>query len=223
MTGSAVVTTRLSSVVMKSATEVIAKVQIVVLRVFIVASFIGSYYSLTWAQKKMRLLLLQARLQEPLGPGRRVVEQIHRCEDVQQHPEGEEVSDALRIGARDALDVVDERTETLAHDLAHLLVVGVGVGLHLRAQARPVLEQPAVGLADRLQRLLAALAGRGLLEDLERLPQAAAHALEVELLLRAEQAEEIRLGDTGLARDLVGRRAVKPVLAELLHRDNENL
>jgi hypothetical protein len=35
MTGSAVVTTRLSSVTMKSATDVIANVQIVVARVFI--------------------------------------------------------------------------------------------------------------------------------------------------------------------------------------------
>ncbi len=40
MTGSAVVTTRLSSVTMKSATEVIANVQIVVLRVLISPSVV---------------------------------------------------------------------------------------------------------------------------------------------------------------------------------------
>src|SRR4249919_287721 len=119
ITGSADVTTRLSRVVMKTATDVMANVQIVVLRVFIVPPQLVVITHLLLREKNA-LPLLHGRVQEPLGPGRRVGEQIHRREDVQQHPEREEVADALRVGARDALDVVDEGTETLPHRLAHV-------------------------------------------------------------------------------------------------------
>ena len=119
--------------------------------------------------------------------------------------------------------MLDERSVALADDRADFGVVAVGVRLHLGAEADAVPEQLDVGLADRVERLLTLLAGGGFLEELQGLAQAAPDDLEVELLLRAEEPEEIRLRDADSAGNRVGRRAVEPVLAELLERRDEDL
>src|SRR4051812_21671958 len=165
----------------------------------------------------------QAGLEEALRPGRVLVQEIHRGEDVEEHSEGEEVADSVGVRAGDALDVLDERAVALPDDLADFRVVAVGVRLHLGAEAGAVVEQLDVRLADRVESFLAALAGRGFLEELERLAQAAPDDLDVELLLRAEEAEEVRLRDAGPPRDRVGRRSMEPVLSELLERPREDL
>ena len=55
----------------------------------------------------------------------------------------------------------------------------------------------------------------GLLEDLEHVAEAAPDGLEEELLLRAEEAEDVRLRDAGPAGDVLGGRAVQPADREL--------
>ena len=57
---------------------------------------------------------------------------------------------------------------------------------------------------------------------IERAVEAAAYRLEVQLPLRAEEAEQVGLRDAGAARDRIGRRAVQPVLGELLARRLEH-
>ena len=86
----------------------------------------------------------------------------------------------------------------------------VAVRLQLTLEHRPVaLDQACVGLTDRVERLFAGLPGRGLAERLERAREARVHDRDEELLLRAEEPEEVRLGDTGRAGDRVGRGAVQ--------------
>jgi hypothetical protein len=65
-------------------------------------------------------------------------------------------------------------------------------------------------------------AGR-LTEHLQRLGEAPLDGGEVELLLRPEQAEEVRLRDPRASRDLVGRRAVEPALREQVLRGGDDL
>src|SRR6266536_2053039 len=122
ITGSAVVTTRLSSVAMKTAVAVIANVQIVRVLAVIDSSFglcfdgLGSglrresgfpasrgadnrhlacEWSLTSSPKKGCLDVLAAALDQALGPTFVRLHQIHRGDHVEQHPLGEEVRDAL--------------------------------------------------------------------------------------------------------------------------------
>ena len=103
---------------------------------------------------------------------------------------------------------LDELAEALADDGADVGVVAGRVRLHLAAEpVRVRADQLAVGLAHRAQRLLAGLALGRLLEGLARLGEAALDRRDEELLLRAEEAEEVRLRDAGLAGDLVGRGA----------------
>jgi hypothetical protein len=71
-----------------------------------------------------------------------------------------------------------------------------------------------VGLPDRPQRVLAARALRRPLHQLERLAEAPRDDCEVQLLLRAEEPEDVRLRDARPLRDLLGRGAVEAVLGE---------
>jgi len=88
----------------------------------------------------------------------------------------------------------------------------------LRAQIDPVGRQElAVGLADRLQCVLAPLALGRPLELLERLPEAPGDDRGEQVLLRPEQTEDVGLGDAGAASDVLGRGTVEPVLGE--HRE----
>src|SRR5205814_969635 len=74
-----------------------------------------------------------------------------------------------------------------------------------------------------LQRLLARDLARGLPEELERIDEAAADRCDEELLLRAEQAEEVGLREPDALGDALGRGAVEAVLAELRDRGFEHL
>ena len=60
------------------------------------------------------------------------------------------------------------------------------------------------------------LADSGRAHRLERLVHAAGAAREEELLLRPEEAEDVRLRDAGAPRDVLGGRAVQPALGELV-------
>jgi len=53
------------------------------------------------------------------------------------------------------------------------------------------------------------------LEEHERVAEAAADGCDVELLLRPEEAEEVRLGDACALRDVLGRRAFEAAVGEL--------
>ena len=64
-------------------------------------------------------------------------------------------------------------------------------------------------------RLLAALSLRRPLEELERLAEAPSGRGLEELLLGAEEAEEVRLRDAGPPGDVLGRRAFEAALGEL--------
>src|SRR6185437_8511651 len=110
MTGSAVVTTRLSRVVMKRATEVIAKVQMVAVRELMSSSLpLVVTDHLLPGEKKSGSLRRNGGLEEAPGPGGVLVQEVHRGEDVEEHPEGEEVADALGVSAREVLHVLDEQ------------------------------------------------------------------------------------------------------------------
>ena len=74
-----------------------------------------------------------------------------------------------------------------------------------------------------MERLLAALALGRPLERLERLAEAAGDGRLEELLLRAEEAEHVRLRDAGASRDLLGRRAVQAALGELVEGGVEDV
>ena len=135
---------------------------------------------------------------------------LHRREDVQEHPRREELPDLRPVGAGDAADVGDEVAEALADDAADVGILRRRVALHLGAEPDAVrLELLHVGGADRLQRLLAPQALGGALEELERVAVAAADGRDVELLLRPEEAEEVRLGDARPLRDVLGRGALE--------------
>ena len=86
-----------------------------------------------------------------------------------------------------------------------------------------VCELLAVGCADRVQRLLAALSLRRPLEHLERLAEAAGDDGHEELLLRPEEPEHVGLRDAGAAGDVLGRGSVEAALGELRVRRVEDL
>ena len=86
-------------------------------------------------------------------------------------PRAKNIEISLGRQAADALGVGDEVAVAVADDGADVGVAAGGVGLHLAPQVRVVAAQEqAVGLADRGQRLLAALPLGGALEDLQRPP-----------------------------------------------------
>src|SRR5438046_2391065 len=193
MTGNAVVTTRLSSVTMKSATEVMTNVQRVRLPIrsaIALPPFCVVSDYLLGRQKKGAFPSFLASLDQSLRPGLLAAEQVHGGDDVQQHAHSDEVPDPRRLGAGDALDVFHELAEVPAHDLTHLGVVAGDVGLELHAELRPILDELPVGKPDCLEGLLAPLAFGGTHERLDGEPEAAVHSSDEELLLRAEEPEE---------------------------------
>src|SRR4029077_11504768 len=117
----------------------------------------------------------------------------------------------------------DEIAEALANDAPDVGILRRCVALHLGAQPNTVrVELLHIGLADRVQRLLAPPSLRGALEELERVAVAPADGSEVEVLLRSEEAEEVRLGDAGPAGDVLGGRALVAALGELDQRSVED-
>ena len=77
--------------------------------------------------------------------------------------------------------------------------------------------------ADGQERLLAGQPFRGRAERLVRVGEAALGRGDVELLLGAEEAEQVRLRDAGLAGDDVGRGALEAALGEHGDRRLEDL
>src|SRR4029077_13581608 len=130
-------TTRLSRVTITRASDVTTNVQSI--RLFAVPPFIWippwlvSGYSFRW-QKKRRLVL-HAEGEHLLGPRVLRVEQVHRDDDVDQHPLREERRERVGVDARGALDGVDQLAEALPGDGADVGIATCGVRLHLRTQA----------------------------------------------------------------------------------------
>ena len=62
----------------------------------------------------------------------------------------------------------------------------------------------------------------GSLEGEPRPPEAAADDREEQVLLRAEQLEDVRLGHAGVPGDRIGRRAHEPACRELLRRGRDD-
>ncbi len=165
---------------------------------------------------------LLAALDEPPAPV--LYRGIHRGEHVHQHAAREEHGELLGPDAGDTLHVGHEIAEAGPDDRADLRVLAGRVRLHLAPQVDAIrLEELPVGLADRMQGLLAPLPLRHALEDLERLAEAPCDHGQVELLLRAEQPEDVRLGDPRQAGDLVGRGPVQALRRKFGDRCIENV
>src|SRR4051812_35347594 len=95
-------------------------------------------------RKKRGSALEAATLEQPAGPTFLVVEEAHRRDDVQEHPGRHEAPDPARVGAGDALDVLDDVAEAAAHDLADLRVLAGDIALQLHEQLLAVAEEVAV-------------------------------------------------------------------------------
>ena len=93
--------------------------------------------------------------------------------------------------------------------LADLGVVARGPALEHQHQAVAVGHHRLVGVAHGVERLHPRLAARGVGEDLVEVVDRALRRREVELLLRAEEPEQVRLRDAGRPGDVVGRGAVE--------------
>ena len=130
---------------------------------------------------------------------------------------------ARRRQAAHALDVSEDVSVAVPDDLADLGVVAGGIRLHLGPQPIPVGEELLVGGAHGFQCGFAAPALGRPLERLERLAETAGHGRLVEVLLRPEQAKDVRLGDAGPLGDLLGRGCVEPAFGELDHGGLEDL
>ena len=121
--------------------------------------------------------------------------QVHRGRHVQEHPGGEERADLLLGGAGQPGDELPELGVAAAGGRADLGVGARGVGLELELEHLAVGEQVDVRVAHRLEPV--ALAGR-LGRPREQVGEpcvAAFDAREEQLLLRAEQAEQVRVRD----------------------------
>ena len=112
--------------------------------------------------------------------------------------------------------------------LADLGVAARGVGLELAEQELAVAQQVAIREADGLEhvlggRVLGASRAAGRLEGDPRPAEPVAHGGDEEVLLRAEQLEEVRLAHAGALGDRVGRGAVVARPRELGHRGGDDL
>src|SRR6266545_7316468 len=142
-------------------------------------------------EKKRRPSLLLIALDQPLRPALLVVQEIHGGDHVHEHPGREEVANPLGPGAGHALDVLDQLSEVSSNDLADLGVLARDMPLHLHAQLGRVLEQLVIRLADRRQSLLAALALGCPHERLDGHAEAAIDGCDEQLLLGAEEPEQV--------------------------------
>src|SRR2546430_3498861 len=223
ITGSAVVTTRLSIVVMKSSVDVIANVQSSFglidppfrsprdnRPIYVVSSHLQR------SEKRESSESLLESLEEPPRPRLVGILQTHRGHDVDEHAVREERGDALGRQPGDALDVGDEVAEPVADDLADLGIVTGRIGLELRLQPRAIGDEIShVDATHRVESVVAALSLGGALERLQRLAHAACDGGLEELLLRPEEPEDVRLRDAGPLCDLLRGRAVQAAGGEL--------
>src|SRR6476469_9842364 len=136
--GSAIVTTRLSRVVMKSAMLVIANVQSVRFRSVVTSpslsccrwcSLVVSAYEVRSRKKGSGVVGIDGPelAQAVRHPGIAQAAQIHRGDHVQEHSLGEEQPHILRRRAGGALDPLPQIPITAPDDGAHLGVGAVGV------------------------------------------------------------------------------------------------
>src|SRR5262249_2744932 len=202
MTGRAVETTRLSSTTMKSAIEVIANVhRVLALAVIDPPQWIVTDYShLREKREAASRCLVPAALGETCGPGvlRLVCERVlHRPEHVHEHPLSEEARDRVLVRAGDGLHVVDEPAVPARDRSPDVLVVHCRrVRLELSLEHDAIaLDELAVRVADRIERILPGRAGCGRPEQVQSLLEAHVVDGQEEVLLGAEEAEEVGLGD----------------------------
>ena len=121
-----------------------------------------------------------------------------------------------RADARHALGPREEVAVAFAHDRANLRVVARGVGLHLRPSAgsgRAAAPMYASPMASSASSPRFPSVARWNVSSVSRKP--AADARDEELLLRAEEAEEVGLRDPGPLGDRLRRRAVVAGRGEL--------
>src|SRR5829696_4084299 len=149
MTGSAVVTTRLSSVTMNSPSDVMTKVQSVCALVTSVPPSLFCECSLPYLPKKRGGSCGQhvfRRGQQPVGPRLRPLEQLHRHEYGDQRPAREELRDGLRRLTRRLLRELDEIAPRAAREPADVRVVARRPAAEHEHQAVAILHQLAVRL-----------------------------------------------------------------------------
>ena len=143
-------------------------------------------------------------------------------QDRQQRALGEERAHRLRRLARGALGQIDEIAPRAADGLADLRVVARRPALQHQHQAVAVGHHRLVGVAHRVQRVHPLLPAGGIGEDLVEMVDRAPRRREVELLLRAEEPEEVRLRDAGRPRDVLGRGAVQALDGELVRGGDQD-
>src|SRR2546425_3474228 len=166
-------------------------------------------------KKRGSALVVLAAGHELNGPRLGVGVQVHGRDHIEQHPRREPVRDDLDRDVRDRLDEAEELTVAVPDRSADVRVVAGRVSLELPEQPRAVGDDEiSVGATHGTKRLLAPQTAAGGPEDLEGLRHAALDGGDVQRLLGAEEAEEVRLRNACRGRDLVGRRAVQPPVGE---------
>ena len=213
---------------MKSAIEVIAKVQIVrALAVMAVLLAVALYLVIAYllrGEKKTRSGLPCRTSSSRLAHGSEQSSRSIWAITLSSIPRAKKSRTRLRVDARRPLDELDEPPVALAHDGADLGVVAGGVGLHLSLQSRAVGQQlhvrrrPSPSARPRPS-CRATPCSNVSSVSLEAAPD----GRDEELALGAEEAEEVGLRDAGPAGDRVGRRAVQAGLGELGARGVEDL
>ena len=112
-------------------------------------------------------------------------------------------------------DLLDQSTEALLDHGAHLRVVRRGVGLQLDGQVAPVADELDVGLAHPPEGVVpVGGTAASLSEALDRLVEGPLDGSHEELLLGAEEAEEVGLRTAHVRGDRLRRGPVQPGRAE---------
>src|SRR5258708_3578208 len=201
MDGSVVVTTRLSSDAMNSAADVMPKVHSVRLLDFICLPPKEVIDHLLLVRKKNSW---RESARAPACPSLVDGRQVHGCGNVDQHSHGEKLYYPVERQPGQPLDQHPQRTESGASSGPDVRVVARRIRVHLQQQERPVVQQLLVSLAHGFEGFVAdsigGCCGKGLSDALE----APLYKGEEQRLLGREEAEEVRLADTGPAGDVLG-------------------
>ena len=156
---------------------------------------------------------------------RRPVERRSDRDDVEQHPVGEEVPGLLRAARPPASATSPTSSPKPSRTCAWISGSRGRVALHLEQQRVPVGQQlSSYAWPIAFSRSLSGAAAAASAERPRRpARRQRSDAGEEQLLLGAEQPEQVRLRDAGLARDRLGRGAVVAALGEVPQRDREDL
>ncbi len=216
---------------MKSAIEVIANVQSVVLRVISISlSAVVSRYFHIRPKKERRRSTVSRTCRK--GWHYFWIPSLHASSRRVDHGSGSSTRPmdiriviSIPLAKKRLTTSADSREDCSARstrfrqagaaDATEVRIVG-RPGLQHQHQSVLILGDRHVRLAHRLQRVLAAPALRGSGEGDVHLVDAALHRPEVELLLRAEEPEEVGLRDPGRTGDVLGRGAVVALDGELV-------